>query len=120
MSSWSFPADSVLPWQTGVVEDQRFRKLLFHGMGVFLVAAILMPFFPTPAPVVPAEVKERKHYTQLIIEEKPLPVPVKPKVKPIEKAKPKPVVKKPVAKPVPKKKVAPKPVVKPKPMMKRK
>ena len=108
MSSLSYPMESVLPWQTGQVEDIRFKRWLQHALGVFLVLALIMPFLPTPAPVVSNQVEEKKTFTRIILEEK-LPPPV---VTPVQK-KPKPVpVKKPqsVAKKVP-----PKPAVKPKP-----
>ncbi len=112
MSSWNYPADSVLPWQSGVAEDVRFKRLLVHGLGIFLVLALLMPFFPVPDIVTPPIQKDKKYYTRLIIEKKPIPPPVvvKPKevkVTPIKK----------VAKAIPKvKPVKPKPVVKTKPV----
>ena len=104
MSSWSYPADSVLPWNTGVVEDVRFRRWLLHGLGIFLMMAIILPFMPAPEVTKVPLKKERSHYTRLIIEEKPLPPPpVIKKEQPrkklvqekkvVEKKKPKPVVK---------------------------
>ena len=99
MNALSFPADSVLPWHSGVVEDKRFKWLLVNGLGVFLTMAVLFPFLPAPVIEKTDREKERTEYTRLIIEEKPLPLPPKVENKPI------PVVKKPVKakpKPVPK------------------
>ncbi len=99
----TYPMDSVLPWQSGVVEDQRFRKFMGHAIGVFLVVAIALPFFPVPEPVAPVQAEEEELLARLLLEPKPLPEPVKPKPKPIpppvvKKEKPKPIVepKKPV------------------------
>ncbi len=110
MTSWTYPTDLSLPWAT-VTEDLRFRRMLMHAVGVFVVVAILFPFLPKPV-IEKAEVKkERTNYTRLIIEEKKLPPPPvlkkpEPKVekpKPVVKQKPRPVAKvKPVAKPKPK------------------
>lgn len=106
-SAWQFPSDSVLPWQTGVVEDQRFKRFLIHGIGIFTAVAILMPFFPVPELATAPVQKEREQYTRLIIEERVLPQPVE--------VKPKPILM-PVVKPVPKVvKVKPKPIDTPKP-----
>ena len=103
MSAMSYPMDSVLPWQSGVVEDQRFRKILGHALGVFLVVAIALPFFPVPEQAPPAPTDQEELLARLLLEPKPLPEPVKPKPKPIpppvvKKEKPKPIVepKKPV------------------------
>lgn len=120
MSSFSYPMDSVLPWQTGVSEDIRFKKWLIHGLGILLVLAAILPFFPIPEAVVVVPQEEKKQYTRLILEERVIPPVV---AKPIEK-KPKPIpvpVKKEVAKKTP---VVPivkaKPIVKPKPIVKTK
>lgn len=93
MNSLSYPMDSVLPWQTDVAEDQRFKKWLVHGVGVLVVMALVFPFLPTPVVEKPVVEKQRTEYTRLLIEEKPLPVPPKPLVPKVEKKKPKPVVK---------------------------
>ena len=90
MSSWSFPADSVLPWTTGVVEDQRFNRWLKHALGILLMIAILLPWLPLPMLEKPVVEKKRSTYTRLIIEEKKLPPP--------KVVKPAPVKKKPIAK----------------------
>ncbi|MBT8148764.1 MAG: AgmX/PglI C-terminal domain-containing protein [Pseudomonadales bacterium] len=112
MSSWSFPADSVLPWTTGVVEDQRFNRWLKHALGILLMIAILLPWLPLPVLEKPVVEKKRSTYTRLIIEEKKLPPPKIVKPAPVKK---KPQAKKqaaPVKKPSMKKSV--KPVSKPK------
>ena len=92
---WVFPNDSVLPWQTGLIEDLRFNRFLRHAAGIFLVIALLLPFFSLPDTATPPIAKEREKYTRLIIEEKviapavdvkPLPLPViKPKRNPSQK-----------------------------------
>ena len=96
---WVFPNDSVLPWQTGLIEDLRFNRFLRHAAGIFLVIALLLPFFSLPDTATPPIAKEREKYTRLIIEEKviapavdvkPLPLPV---IKPKEKPKPKEAIK---------------------------
>ena len=118
-SQWAFPNDSVLPWQTEVVEDIRFKRFLKHGVGVFLVIALLMPFFPVPDVATTAIIKQPKQYTRLIIKERVIapPVEVKPIPVPISKPKPK---KKMVVKPKPKldKKVKPKVKTQPVDLMK--
>lgn len=111
VARWQFPADSVLPWQTGVAEDVRFRRFLMHGVGVFTVVAILMPFFPVPDPAPALVAKEREQYTRLVIEEKVLPPPVEIKPKPLPEPK---------IKPKPKQAAKPKPIEKPKPVVKTK
>lgn len=110
VSRWQFPADSVLPWQSGVAEDVRFKRFLFHGVGILFVVAILMPFFPVPETLTAPVAKEREQYTRLIIEEKILPPPVEIKPQPLPA---------PIVKPVPKVEVVkPKPIDKPKPVEK--
>ena len=93
-NQWGFPSDSVLPWQTEVVEDRRFKRFLRHAVGLFLVVAILLPFFTVPDNVVKPVVKAKEQYTRLIIAERVIAPPI------IEKPKPLPV---PIFKPVPKK-----------------
>jgi len=116
MSSWAYPQDRSLPWNTGVVEDVRFKRMLTHGVGVFVVMAVLFPFLPKPAIEQHEAVKkERTSFTRLIIEERkllPPPVLEKPALKP-EPVKPAP--KAAVEKTV-KKKVTVKPAPKPKPV----
>ena len=104
-NQWGFPSDSVLPWQTEVVEDRRFKRFLRHAVGLFLVVAILLPFFTVPDNAVKPVVKAREQYTRLIIAERVVAPPI------IEKPKPLPV---PIVKLVPTKKVKPKPIVEPK------
>lgn len=101
-NQWIFPADSVLPWQTEVVEDLRFKRFLRHAVGVFLVVAILLPFFTLPDKIVKPIVKVSEQYTRLIIAERVITPPI------IEKPKPLPILVKPEIKPKPKKKVTPK------------
>lgn len=118
MSTWSYPAEAVLPWNTGVVEDARFRRWLYHGFGIFIMMAIVLPFLPMPVIDKPVVEKERSSYTRLIIEEKPLPPPPVPKQKSIPKETPRPAQKK--ARPVNVKKLPVekkvKPVVKSRPV----
>jgi len=108
-NQWGSPSDSVMPWQTEVVEDRRFKRFLRHAVGLFLVVAILLPFFTVPDNAVKPVVKAREQYTRLIIAERVVAPPI------IEKPKPLPV---PIVKPVPTKKVKPKPIVEPKKIVK--
>ena len=108
-NQWGFPSDSVLPWQTEVVEDRRFKRFLRHAVGLFLVVAVLLPFFTVPDNAVKPVAKAKEQYTRLIIAERVIAPPI------IEKPKPLPV---PIVKPVPTKKVQPKPVVEPKEIVK--
>lgn len=124
MSSWNYPTDSVLPWNTGVVEDVRFKRWLYHGIGVFIIISVMLPFLPAPVIEKQQVAKQRSTYTRLVIEEKPLPPPPVIVKKELEKKptvikKPKTVVKKAVkkvVKPKPVVKKAVKKVVKPKPV----
>jgi len=108
-NQWGFPSDSVLPWQTEVVEDRRFKRFLRHALGLFLVVAVLLPFFTVPDNAIKPVAKMKEQYTRLIIAERVIAPPI------IEKPKPLPV---PIFKPVPKKKVQAKPVVEPKEIVK--
>lgn len=127
MTTWTYPADSVLPWHRGVVEDERFERWLKKGIVAFIVLAVVLPWLPLPILEKPEVEKKRTTFTKLVIEEKKLPPPPKIVEKPVAqkkvqkpKAKPKvakrqPAKPKPVAKtaPRPKAKTAPKKVVKP-------
>ena len=104
MSSVGFTAESILPWHIGAAEDRRFKKILFHCIGVFLMVALMLPWLPAPVSEQPVTEKKRQEYTRLVIEERkltpPAPVVEKPKVV----AKPEPIVQK---------KKKPKPLIKP-------
>ncbi|MGB5324689.1 MAG: AgmX/PglI C-terminal domain-containing protein [Pseudomonadales bacterium] len=127
MTTWTYPADSVLPWHSGVVEDQRFDRWLKKGIIAFIVLALLLPWLPLPILEKPVPEKKRTTYTRLVIEEKKLPPPPKVVEKPVAKQKvqaakatPKPAKRevakaKPVNKPAPRPttKAAPRQVVKP-------
>lgn len=92
-NQWLYPHDSVLPWQTDLVEDQRFKRFLRHAVGIFLAIAILMPFFSVPEKVAVPIIKEREQYTRLIIEKKIIPTPKIIEPTPIVVKKPKPLKK---------------------------
>jgi len=91
VSTAAYFNDSILPWQANASEDQRFKKWLMHGVGIFAVIALLMPWLPTPEANNAVLEKQRSDYTRLIITEPPKPVSVKPK--PAVK-KPAPIVQK--------------------------
>lgn len=99
MSSWAFPNDLSLPWNTGVIEDVRFRRMLVHAVGIFTAIAILFPFLPRLEIISTEPVKkERSSFARLVIEEKKLaPPPVVKKPEPAAKPEPAPKVKKPAA-----------------------
>ena len=110
-----FPMDSVLPWQTDTDEDRRFKKWLFHGVGICCMVTVLFPFLPAFDTSKPVLERQRTEYTRLLIEERKIPVPA---VVPAAK-KPEPVVTKVKPKAVEKsvvKPVKPKPVEKAKPV----
>ncbi|MEE9343821.1 MAG: AgmX/PglI C-terminal domain-containing protein [Gammaproteobacteria bacterium] len=126
-----------LPWSIPSEDEQRFKKILTTTLGVFLIAAIAMPFLPSikkqvekkhelPPPVArliyekPAQPVQTADEPQPIIntelapapKPKPKPKRVKPEPAKIVKAVPKKVRKKPKP-PVTPKKIAPvKPVAK--------
>jgi TonB family protein len=91
-----------LPWTPGYDEERRFRRLLLIVLGLFCVAAVVIPWLPTPdrpeTRALPDEV------VQLVLQPPP------PPPKPVEQKKPEPVPE-PVAKAV----ESPRPVVPPKP-----
>ncbi len=108
--------ESIMPWDTGLMEDRRFKRWLMHGAGVCGMFALLVLLFPTQKTIAPVKTEHREQYARLVIEEKFVPPPI------IEAPKPKepPVVetKKPAPEKVePKKPVSEKtkPVVKNKP-----
>ena len=118
-----FPMDSVLPWQSDTDEDRRFKKWLFHGIGICCMVAALFPFLPALDTSKPVLERQRTEYTRLLIEERKLPTPPpvvqkKPQVKLKEKPNlapkvdPKKVLKKKVAPPAtkPVSRSTPKPV----------
>ena len=102
--------DTQLPWSAAEEEDQRFTKLLRHGLLAFLVVGAVITLVPVPE--LSREQAERipPQLARVILEKKELPEPPKPK--PVEK---KPVKKQPVEKKKPEPKPEPKPEVQPKP-----
>ncbi len=74
-----------LPWEEDQDSLRRFRRLMWTGLALLLVFAIILPFIPRakPALVVP-EVPER--LARLMVQEKPKPPPPPPK--PVEEEKP--------------------------------
>jgi outer membrane biosynthesis protein TonB len=120
MRALNMAPELQLPWESSVLEDARFRKILRNMLSAFVAFAILMPFLPVEELSREKQEAVPTHLARVIMEKKelpkPVPVPVKPK--PVEKKKPKPVEKK-KPKPVEKKKVEPKPVVEPPPKVDR-
>jgi protein TonB len=104
-----------LPWESSVLEDARYRKILRNMLSAFIAFGLLIPWLPVDELSREKQEAVPTHLARVIMEKKelpkPAPVPVRPK--PVEKKKPKPVEKK-KPKPKEKKKVEPKPEPPPK------
>lgn len=99
----------IMPWDTGLGEDKRFKRWLKHGAGICTMLAIFTLVMPQKESPVAVKKENRQQYAQLVIEEKFIPPPV------VEKPKPEPVVERKKPEPLPAKK-AEKKVEKPKPV----
>jgi outer membrane biosynthesis protein TonB len=114
MQAYNMAPELQLPWESSLVEDARYRKILRNMLSAFLAFAILIPWLPVEELSREKQEAVPPHLARVIMEKKvlpkPIPIPVKPK--PIEKKKPEPVEKK---KPEPVEKKKPEPVVKPPP-----
>jgi outer membrane biosynthesis protein TonB len=114
MQVYNMAPELQLPWESSLVDDARYRKILRNLLSAFLAFAILIPWLPVEELSREKQEAVPPHLARVIMEKKvlpkPIPVPVKPK--PVEKKKPEPVEKK---KPEPVVKKKPEPVVKPPP-----
>lgn len=89
-----------LPWTPSEEEERRFRRLLTIVLGIFLLAAIALPWLPTSERPIPRALPEE--VVKLVL---PPPLPPPPKVEE-KKPEPKP---EPIVQPQPKPKVVQKP-----------
>ena len=85
-----------LAWEADPEEQERFRRLLFGGLGLLLLISIALTFIHIPLPKMSAEEAVPPRLARLMVPEKPKPPPVippKPEVKPEPKPAetPKPV-----------------------------
>src|SRR5271155_3030789 len=85
-----------LAWEADPEEQERFRRLLFGGLGLLLLISIALTFIHIPLPKLSAEEAVPPRLARLMVPEKPKPPPVippKPEVKPEPKPAetPKPV-----------------------------
>jgi hypothetical protein len=64
---------SIMPWQRGGEDDQRFRKSLAISLLVSLLIAIVLPMIDIPIPERWEVLDETERLTRLIREERPLP-----------------------------------------------
>lgn len=104
----SVPA--VMPWESGLEEDRRFKKWALHGLGVCAMLVVLTSLLPQQPASISAGSDNREQYAKLVIEEKFVPPP------PVEVPEPKPEpVQKQIEKPKPVAKPEPKPLIKEKP-----
>ena len=98
MATMTMVPELILPWQSSVEEDNRFRKILRGMLAVFVAFAIVVPLLPVEELTREKQEEIPPHLARVILEKKelPPPVPVAPKPKPVEKKepeKPKPVEK---------------------------
>ncbi len=81
----------TLPWGiSSGPEEQRFRKILFTTLGVFLFLGLVWPFLPVPERD-PTEVEEiPPRLAKLLLEEQPEPEPLPPPPEPEPEPEPEP------------------------------
>ena len=88
---------AVMPWDSGLDEDGRFKRWLMHAVGVCAVFSLMVMMLPSKENVAPVKKENREQYAQLVIEEKFIPPPV------VEEITPEPIkepeIKKPDVKP---------------------
>lgn len=104
-----------LPWESSLLEDARYRKILRNLLLVFALLALIVPLLPVEQPSREQQEALPPQLARVLLEAQqlPKPVPVPPKPKPKPKVEPKPEPEKKVVeaeKPKPKPKVEPKPV----------
>jgi TonB family protein len=81
-----------LPWDEDQDANRRFQRMMWTGLALFLVFAVVMRFIPPPQRVL-AEPQVPERLARLMVQERPKPPPPPPKPVEIEKPKepPKPV-----------------------------
>ena len=91
MTTLASTPELQLPWETSLVEDRRFRKILRLSLLVFAIAAIAVPLLPLEELTREAEEAVPPQLARVILEKRELPPPAPP---PPPRAVEKPPVKK--------------------------
>jgi protein TonB len=94
-----FYRDYELPWEGDAEASERFRRILWILLGIFVILGILFPLLPTPKRTA-AETEVPQRLARVMIEQKPKPPPPPPVVQEQPKPKVEPE-KKPVVVPPP-------------------
>ena len=81
-----FYRDYELPWEGDAEASERFRRILWILLGIFLLLGILFPLLPSPKRTA-AETEVPQRLARVMIEQKPKPPPPPPVVQ--EQTKPK-------------------------------
>ncbi len=96
MTATVFYHSTLLPWAVSPQEEARFRRILLVVFGTVLLASLIIPLIPVPAPSEQDTVEVPPRFAKLIMQERPKPPPPPPVV---EKVEPKPEPEKTVEKP---------------------
>lgn len=96
MTATVFYHSTLLPWTVSPQEEARFRRILLAVFGTVLLASLIIPLIPAPAPSQQDTVAVPPRFAKLIMQERPKPPPPPPVV---EKLEPKPEPEKAVEKP---------------------
>jgi len=96
MTATVFYHSTLLPWTVSPQEEARFRRILLAVFGTVLLASLIIPLLPVPAPSEQDAVAVPPRFAKLIMQERPKPPPPPPVV---EKPEPKPEPEKAVEKP---------------------
>lgn len=96
MTATVFYHSTLLPWTVSPQEEARFRRILLAVFGTVLLASLIIPLIPAPAPSQQDTMAVPPRFAKLIMQERPKPPPPPPVV---EKLEPKPEPEKAVEKP---------------------